>query len=132
MLAAMPPEKRPAKGAIQAPRGTRDLYPEETARIRYIQKAWTDAAVRHGFDEIEGPTFETSDLYAVKSGEGILGELFQAFSGKSPEEIEAVRETGRAPFALRPEFTPSLHRLSQGLEQLPGGGCGSSCSGTVM
>jgi histidyl-tRNA synthetase len=111
MLAAMPPEKRPAKGAIQAPRGTRDLYPEETARIRYIQKAWTDAALRHGFEEIEGPTFETSDLYAVKSGEGILGELFQAFSGKSPEEIEQVRETGRAPFALRPEFTPTLARM---------------------
>ncbi len=96
---------------LQAPKGTRDLYPEETARVRYIQKAWTDTAVRHGFEEIEGPTFETSELYAVKSGEEILGELFQAFSGKSPEEIEEVQKTGRAPFALRPEFTPTLARM---------------------
>lgn len=100
---------RPSR--IQAPKGTRDLYPEETARTRYIQKAWTDTAVRHGFEEIEGPTFEQSELYAVKSGEGILGELFQAFSGKSPEEIEEVQKTGRAPFALRPEFTPTLARM---------------------
>ncbi|MEZ6243913.1 MAG: ATP phosphoribosyltransferase regulatory subunit [Phycisphaerales bacterium] len=96
---------------IQAPKGTRDLYPEETARVRYIQKAWTDTAVRHGFEEIEGPTFETSELYAVKSGEGILGELFQAFSGKDPSDIEKVKATGRAPFALRPEFTPTLARM---------------------
>ncbi len=96
---------------IKAPRGTRDLYPEDAARIRYIQKAWTDASVRHGFEEIEGPTFESVDLYSVKSGEGILGELFQAFSGKSPEEIEQVQRTGQAPFALRPEFTPTLARM---------------------
>lgn len=107
----MPRDKSPSSEAIKAPRGTRDLYPEDTARIRYIQKAWTDAAIRHGFDEIEGPTFEMAQLYAVKSGEGILGELFQAFSGKSPEEIEQVRESGRAPFALRPEFTPTLARM---------------------
>ncbi len=107
----MPPDKKHDSKPLKAPRGTRDLYPEDTARIRYIQKAWTDASVRHGFEEIEGPTFETTDLYAVKSGEGILGELFQAFSGKSPEEIEEVRQTGRAPFALRPEFTPTLARM---------------------
>jgi histidyl-tRNA synthetase len=46
-----------------------------------------------------------------RSGDGILGELFQAFSGKSPEEVKRVRETGRGPFALRPEFTPTLARM---------------------
>ena len=96
---------------IAAPRGTRDLYPEDVLKRRYITQAWRDVSIRHGFDEIEGPTFEQSELYAVKSGEGILGELFQAFSGKSPEEIEEVKRTGRAPFALRPEFTPTLARM---------------------
>jgi len=99
------------KTKISAPRGTRDLYPEDVLRRRYITQAWRDVSIRHGFDEIEGPTFEQSELYAVKSGEGILGELFQAFSGKSPEEIEEVKRTGRAPFALRPEFTPTLARM---------------------
>lgn len=96
---------------LQGPKGTRDFYPEEMLRRRYITKLWRDTAIRHGFDEVEGPMFETSELYAVKSGEGILGELFQAYSGKSPEEVAQVRERGRAPFAMRPEFTPTLARM---------------------
>ncbi len=100
-----------AKPRFQNPKGTRDLYPEELLRRRYITQVWRDTSIRHGFEEIDGPTFETADLYAVKSGDGILGELFQAFSGKSPEEVEQVQKEGRAPFALRPEFTPTLARM---------------------
>ncbi|QKK06903.1 MAG: histidine--tRNA ligase family protein [Planctomycetota bacterium] len=96
---------------IQPPRGTRDLYPAEAARRRWLTERWREVSVRHGFEEVDGPTFEASDLYAVKSGDGILGELFQAFSGKSPDEVEQVKDTGRAPYALRPEFTPTLARM---------------------
>lgn len=105
---------------FQGPKGTRDLFPDDVLRQRYITGAWRDTSIRHGFEEIAGPTFESSDLYAVKSGEGILGELFQAFSGKSPEEVEAVKETGRGPYALRPEFTPTLARMyAAHAQQLP-------------
>ena len=103
--------KPTSKARFAGPKGTRDLYPDDLLRQRYITQAWRDTAIRHGFDEIAGPTFETADLYAVKSGDGILGELFQAYSGKSPEEVEQVRETGRAPYALRPEFTPTIARM---------------------
>jgi histidyl-tRNA synthetase len=102
----------PAKQkSVQAPKGTRDLYPLEAARRRFITETWRRAAIRHGFEEVDGPTFEALELYTVKSGEGIVSELFQAFSGKSPEEVEQVRGTGQAPFALRPEFTPTLARM---------------------
>ncbi len=104
-------QKKPNTKKIKPPKGTRDLYPEDLLRQQYITNAWRDAALRCGFDEIAGPTFETTELYAVKSGEGILGELFQAFSGKSPKEVERVKETGQAEFALRPEFTPTLARM---------------------
>jgi len=100
-----------ASRSFRGPKGTRDVYPEDMLRRRYLVQSWRDASIRHGFEEIEGPTFEEAELYAVKSGEGILGELFQAFSGKSPEEVERVRETGMAPFAMRPEFTPTLARM---------------------
>ncbi|MCB9844986.1 MAG: ATP phosphoribosyltransferase regulatory subunit [Phycisphaeraceae bacterium] len=93
------------------PPGTRDLYPLEAARRRFLTEAWRRVSIRHGFEEVDGPTFEHADLYAVKSGEGILGELFQAFSGKSPEEVERVKQSGRGPYALRPEFTPTLARM---------------------
>ena len=112
--------EKPGKSRIHAPKGTRDVYPEDMLRRRYIQKVWRDCSIRHGFEEIDGPMFEQAQLYAVKSGEGILGELFQAYSGKSPEEVEQVKETGRAPFAMRPEFTPTLARMyAERARQLP-------------
>ncbi|MBO6513047.1 MAG: ATP phosphoribosyltransferase regulatory subunit [Phycisphaerales bacterium] len=102
---------KPAK-PIQPPKGTRDLYPDDVLKRRYIQNAWRDASLRCGFDEIEGPTFESSDLYSIKSGEGILSELFQTFSGKGGQEtLDKLVEKGKADFALRPEFTPTLARM---------------------
>ena len=114
MTDATPPVPSPTSAKprkIKPPRGTRDLYPAEAARRRWLMERWREVSIRHGFEEVDGPTYENADLYAVKSGEGILGELFQAFSGKSPEEVERVKRDGRAPYALRPEFTPTLARM---------------------
>ncbi len=107
--------------SIQPPKGTRDLYPDDVLKRRYIQNAWRDASLRCGFDEIEGPTFETSDLYSIKSGEGILSELFQTFSGKGGQEtLDKLVANGKADFALRPEFTPTLARMyAARAKQLP-------------
>ena len=85
---------------FQRPTGTRDLFPEDLLRQRYITQAWRDVSIRHGFEEIAGPTFETLDLYTVKSGEGIVSELFSF-----------TRDGGETPYALRPEFTPTLARM---------------------
>lgn len=85
---------------FQAPKGTRDFYPAEAARRRFITEAWRSASVRHGFEEVDGPIFEHLDLYTVKSGEGIVSELFSF-----------TRAGGEKDYALRPEFTPTLARL---------------------
>jgi histidyl-tRNA synthetase len=69
-------------------------------RRRWIEDAWRDVATRHGFEEIDGPRFEHLDLYTVKSGDGIVSELF-SFS----------RHGGKTEFALRPEFTPTVARM---------------------
>ena len=61
---------------FQAPKGTRDFPPDEMAIRRHIESAWRRAATRHGFDEVEGPMFEHLELYTVKSGDGIVSELF--------------------------------------------------------
>ncbi|MEX2219418.1 MAG: histidine--tRNA ligase [Phycisphaerales bacterium] len=105
----MPPPDQ-SKRSFQAPKGTRDFYPPELLRRRYIEKAWRDTAIRHGFEEIDGPTFEHTELYTVKSGEAILGEVFNVFSGKDQEQVKEAAG-GRAPYALRPEFTPTLARM---------------------
>ncbi|MSR29340.1 MAG: histidine--tRNA ligase [Phycisphaerales bacterium] len=84
----------------QAPKGTRDFYPEEMAVRRHIESAWRHASIVHGFDEIDGPTFEHLSLYTVKSGDGIVNELFSF-----------RRAGGEDDYALRPEFTPTLARM---------------------
>ncbi|HED53097.1 MAG TPA: hypothetical protein ENJ00_02715 [Phycisphaerales bacterium] len=88
------------KSKISPPKGTRDLYPHDLLRQRYITEAWRRVSIRHGFDEIAGPTFEMRELYTRKSGEGIVSELFSF-----------RREGGRDDYALRPEFTPTLARM---------------------
>ena len=81
------------------PKGTRDFYPEEMAARRYIEDVWRRVSIRHGFQEIDGPTFEALDLYKVKSGDEIVSQLFSFI------------DRGGRDLALRPEFTPTLARM---------------------
>ncbi len=85
---------------FQAPKGTRDFYPHDLAVRRYIESVWREVSINHGFDEIDGPTFEHLDLYTIKSGPGIESELFSF-----------QRAGGDTDYALRPEFTPTLARM---------------------
>lgn len=85
---------------FQAPKGTRDFYPADMAVRRHIESVWRDVSINHGFDEIDGPTFEHLEMYTTKSGPGIVSELFSF-----------RRAGGDVDYALRPEFTPTLARM---------------------
>ncbi len=84
---------------LQGPRGTRDFYPKECAWQNFLLEAWRKVSVRNGFEEVDGPFFESLDLYKIKSGEGIVNELFH-FEDRGGREL-----------AIRPEFTPTLARM---------------------
>ncbi|MCC6579778.1 MAG: histidine--tRNA ligase [Phycisphaeraceae bacterium] len=84
---------------LQSPRGTRDFYPAECAWRNYLVQAWRTVSIRNGFEEVDGPIFESLDLYKVKSGEGIVSELFH------------FQDRGERDLAIRPEFTPTLARM---------------------
>ncbi len=85
---------------IQPPKGTRDFYPQEMAWHQHLQDTWRAVSQRHGFEQVDGPIFETLELYKVKSGEGIVNELFSF-----------KRANGKIDYAIRPEFTPTLVRM---------------------
>jgi histidyl-tRNA synthetase len=85
---------------FQSPKGTRDFYPADMALRRHLESIWRQMSINHGFEEIDGPTFEHLDLYTVKSGEEIVSQLFRF-----------KREGGDTDYALRPEFTPTLARM---------------------
>jgi len=87
------------KGILQAPRGTRDFYPEDMAKLRWLFDQWRDVSLRHGFEEYDGPSFEHLDLYTLKSGDEIVSQLF------------SFEDRGGRSLALRPELTPTLARM---------------------
>jgi histidyl-tRNA synthetase len=79
--------------------GFRDFYPEDAARREYVFKIWKETALRYGFSFYDGPPLETVDLYRRKSGDELMGQLYN-FTDKGEREI-----------TLRPEMTPSLARM---------------------
>ena len=89
---------------FQPPPGTRDFFPADMALRRHIEDTWRKVSLRHGFLEVDGPTFEYLDLYKVKSGDEIVSQLFHF-------ETRADQSGKTDTFALRPEFTPTLARM---------------------
>ena len=79
--------------------GFRDFYPAEFAERSHIFAAWREVARRFAFAEYDGPPLETLDLYTKKSGEEIVGQLYN-FVDKGDRQV-----------ALRPEMTPTVARM---------------------
>ncbi|MDO5846387.1 MAG: histidine--tRNA ligase [Methanocorpusculum sp.] len=78
---------------IQKPRGTRDFLPQEMAQRRELEQKMRAVAKSFGYGEVATPMFEEQELFVLKSGEGILGEMY-TFTDKGDRKI-----------ALRPELT---------------------------
>jgi len=89
--------------------GFRDFYPEPvpagdnlawSAEARaHIFAAWCTTARRYGFREYDGPPLEALELYTTKSGDEIVGQLYNFV------------DKGERAVALRPEMTPTLARM---------------------
>jgi len=83
----------------QALPGFRDFYPADLALRTHIFQTWRSVAGRYGFEEYDGPPLEPLDLYTAKSGDEIVGQLYN-FTDKGDRQV-----------ALRPEMTPTLARM---------------------
>ncbi|MDR3457965.1 MAG: histidine--tRNA ligase [Verrucomicrobiae bacterium] len=87
--------------------GFRDFYPEPlphndvwSADARqHIFEQWRKVARRYGFREYDGPPLEPLELFTTKSGEEIVGQLFD------------FEDKGKRHVSLRPEMTPTLARM---------------------
>jgi histidyl-tRNA synthetase len=79
--------------------GFRDFYPEQLAERAHVMRAWREVARRYGFMEYDGPPLEPLELYTAKSGDEIVGQLYN-FTDKGAREV-----------ALRPEMTPTFARM---------------------
>ena len=79
--------------------GFRDFLPSDCGTRNYIFAKWREVARRYGFVEWDGPVLEPTELYKKKSGDEIVGQLFN-FTDKGEREV-----------TLRPELTPTLARV---------------------
>ncbi len=84
---------------IERPRGTRDFLPDEMEKRRAIERVMRRIAESYGYREVLTPTFEHLELFTIKSGEGIV------------EEIYAFKDKGGRDLALRPELTAPVMRM---------------------
>ncbi|HCE05239.1 MAG TPA: histidine--tRNA ligase, partial [Verrucomicrobiales bacterium] len=93
--------------------GFRDFFPEPlpkgeawSADVReYIFDRWQTVARRYAFQAYDGPPLEPLDLYTAKSGEEIVGQLYN-FTDKGERAV-----------SMRPEMTPTVARMIAACER---------------
>jgi histidyl-tRNA synthetase len=93
--------------------GFRDFYPEPVPQPelssadarQFIFDHWRSVARRYGFREYDGPPLEPLELYTTKSGEEIVGQIYN------------FKDKGERDVSLRPEMTPTLARMAAAHER---------------
>lgn len=83
---------------FERPRGTRDFGPAEMAERRWLEGVFRETFRRHGYREIQTPTFEHTSLFTAKSGPNVVKEIY-TFKDKGDRDI-----------CLRPELTAPVMR----------------------
>lgn len=86
---------------ITAPRGTKDVLPEESRAWQILEEKLRSLAHRFGFREIRFPTFEDASLF--DRGVGDTTDVVQ-------KEMYDFYDKGERHIALRPEGTASVVR----------------------
>lgn len=96
----------------KAPRGTADILPGESYRIRYLENTLADIANSFGFREIRTPVFEHTELFNRSVGE--TTDVVQ-------KEMYTFEDNGKRSITLRPEGTAGCARafLEHGLFNEP-------------
>jgi histidyl-tRNA synthetase len=96
----------------QAPRGTSDVLPEQAADRHAVEQAARRILEGAGYERIETPVFEATELFARGVGEST--DIVQ-------KEMYTFRDAGDRSLTLRPEGTAGIARayLEHGMHKLP-------------
>ncbi len=84
-----------------APKGTKDMLPEQAYKWHYIENAYADLCRRYGFEEIRTPVFEHTELF--QRGIGDTTDIVQ-------KEMYTFKDHGNRSITLRPEGTSPVVR----------------------
>jgi len=85
----------------KAPRGTRDILPDEAKKWHYLEDSFKRFCDLYGFGEIRTPIFEQTELFARSVGEDsdIVSKEMYTFKDRSGRDL-----------TLRPELTAAVAR----------------------
>lgn len=97
---------------VQRPKGTKDLLPEDTEKLQYIEDKVKNVLENYGFGEIRVPVFEHTELF--QRGVGETTDVVQ-------KEMYTFEDKGGRSITLRPEGTAGVVRayLEEGLASRP-------------
>lgn len=97
---------------IAAPRGTKDILPEEMSRWHAVENLFASVCQRYGYGEIRVPTFEQTELFA--RGVGGSTDIVR-------KEMYTFEDKGGRSMTLRPEGTAGIARayIENGMASLP-------------
>lgn len=92
--------------------GTQDILPEVQHYWEHFRNQVTQVARRYGFQKIDTPIFEYTELFTRGVGEGT--DIVE-------KEMYAFQDKGKRDIALRPEFTAGVVRayIENGMRVLP-------------
>lgn len=98
--------------AIQAPRGTFDVLPEDAARRDALEEHARRILSAAGYQRVETPAFESTELFVRTVGE--TSDIVQ-------KEMYTFTDAGGRSLTLRPEGTAPVCRayLEHGMHKLP-------------
>ena len=85
----------------QAPRGTRDVLPQDSYRWQYVEAMMRQAAAEAGFREVRTPVFEHTELFL--RGVGDTTDIVQ-------KEMYTFKDKGDRSITLKPEGTAGAVR----------------------
>jgi histidyl-tRNA synthetase len=110
MLATMSDEKPSLR--LQAPRGTKDVLPEDAPYWRFVRSTAERVAGLFGYQYIETPVFEDAGVWLRTSGEGT--DIVE-------KEMYVFEDRGGERLALRPETTAAVCRayIEHGMSNRP-------------
>jgi histidyl-tRNA synthetase len=97
---------------LQAPRGTFDILPEQAPLRLAVEKSARSVLESAGYERIETPTFEPTELFTRSVGEAT--DIVQ-------KEMYSFKDGGERSLTLRPEVTAPIVRayLQHGMHKLP-------------
>lgn len=96
-----------------APKGTKDMLPDQAYKWQYIEKAFADICRKYGFEEIRTPVFEHTELF--QRGVGDTTDIVQ-------KEMYSFQDYGKRNITLKPEGTSPVvrayveHKLYAGVQ----------------